>query len=57
MAALGNVLWHIPFLGFMNAIFTYLVGLLLTITVIAAPIGLGLMETGSFYSLRSAMLW
>ena len=48
MATLGNVLWHIPFLGFVNAIFTYLIGLLLTITVIAAPIGLGLMEYGKF---------
>ena len=48
MAALGNILWHFPFLGFVNAIFTYLFGLLLTITVVAAPIGLGLMEYGKF---------
>jgi uncharacterized membrane protein YccF (DUF307 family) len=46
MKFLGNILWHIPFLGFVSAIFTYLFGLLLTITVIAAPIGLGLMELG-----------
>ncbi len=48
MRLLGNILWHIPFLGFIDAIIVYLFGLLLTITVIAAPIGLGLMEYGKF---------
>jgi len=45
---IGNVLWHFPFFGFLNAIFVYLLGLILTATVIAAPIGLGLMEFGKF---------
>lgn len=49
MRALGNILWHIPFLGFLNALFTYVVGLLLTVTVVAAPIGLGLMQLGKFF--------
>lgn len=48
MRILGNVLWHFPFLGFVNAILTYLIGLLLTMTIVAAPIGLGLMEFGKF---------
>ena len=48
MKTLVNILWHIPFLGFVNAIIVYLLGLLLTVTVIAAPIGLGLMEYGKF---------
>lgn len=48
MRTLGNILWHIPFLGFVNAIVVYLFGLLLTISVVAAPIGLGLMEFGKF---------
>ena len=48
MRTLGNILWHVPFLGFVNAILVYLLGLLLTVTVIAAPIGLGLMEFGKF---------
>lgn len=48
MKTLGNVLWHFPFLGFIRAILTYLLGLLLTATVVAAPIGLGLMEFGKF---------
>lgn len=48
MRLLGNILWHIPFLGFVDAILAYLLGLLLTITVVAAPLGLGLMEYGKF---------
>jgi len=48
MKTLGNILWHIPFLGFVNAIVVYVLGLILTATVIAAPIGLGLMEFGKF---------
>ena len=48
MRTLGNILWHIPFLGFVSATVVYLFGLLLTATVVAAPIGLGLMEYGKF---------
>lgn len=48
MRTLGNILWHFPFFGFVNAIVVYLFGLILTATVVAAPIGLGLMEFGKF---------
>jgi uncharacterized membrane protein YccF (DUF307 family) len=48
MRALGNILWHFPYFGFISAILSWLFGLLLTATVIAAPIGLGLMEYGKF---------
>ena len=48
MKTLGKILWHFPFFGFINAIVVYLLGLILTATVIAAPIGLGLMEFGKF---------
>ena len=48
MKTLGNILWHFPFFGFVNAIIVYLCGLILTATVIASPIGLGLMEFGKF---------
>jgi len=48
MRTLGNILWHFPFFGFINAILVYIFGLLLIATVIAAPIGLGLMEFGKF---------
>jgi uncharacterized membrane protein YccF (DUF307 family) len=48
MRAFGNILWHFPFFGFVSASIVYLYGLLLTLTVIAAPIGLGYMELGKF---------
>jgi len=48
MRTLGNILWHVPFLGFLTAAFYWLLGLLLTLLVITAPLGLGLMEFGKF---------
>ena len=58
MKTIGNILWHFPFLGFITAIFTWLLGGLLMITVIAAPIGLGLMEYGKllFWPFGNAMV-
>lgn len=48
MRTLGNILWHIPFCGFLTAFGTFLIGGLLFITVIGAPIGLGLIEFSKF---------
>ena len=48
MRTLGNILWHIPFLGFLSALVTFLIGGLLVITVIGAPIGLGLIQLSRF---------
>ena len=48
MKSLGNILWHFPFLGFVNALFTFLLGGLLVITVVGAPIGLGLIQLSKF---------
>jgi uncharacterized membrane protein YccF (DUF307 family) len=48
MRTLGNILWHFPFLGFLSALFTFLLGGLLVITVIGAPIGLGLIQLSKF---------
>ena len=48
MRTLGNILWHFPFFGFMNALFTFLLGGFLVITVIGAPIGLGLIQLSKF---------
>lgn len=48
MRTLGNILWHFPFFGFITAAFYWLLGLLLTLLVVTAPIGLGLMEFGKF---------
>ena len=48
MKTLGNILWYFPFFGFVSAIIVFLLGTLLTITVIAAPIGLGLIQYSKF---------
>jgi uncharacterized membrane protein YccF (DUF307 family) len=48
MRTLGNILWHFPCLGFLNAAAAFLLGAILTATGIAAPIGLGLIEFGKF---------
>lgn len=48
MKALSTVLWHFPFLGFVDAAFIYLLGLFFTATVVGAPLGLGLLEFGKF---------
>jgi uncharacterized membrane protein YccF (DUF307 family) len=48
MKTLGNILWHIPFLGFLNALGTFLIGGLFVITVVGAPIGLGLIQLSKF---------
>ncbi len=48
MRTLGNILWHFPFLGFLTALVTFLIGGLFVITVIGAPIGLGLIQLSKF---------
>lgn len=48
MRTLANILWHIPFFGFVTAFFTFLLGSLLVITVVAAPIGLGVIQLSKF---------
>lgn len=48
MKTLGNILWHFPFLGFVNALLTFLLGGILVITVIGSPIGLGLIQLSKF---------
>ena len=48
MRTLGNILWHIPFLGFLTALGTFLIGGLFVLTVIGAPIGLGLIQLSKF---------
>nr|WP_321410981.1 YccF domain-containing protein [uncultured Carboxylicivirga sp.] len=48
MRTLGNILWHFPFFGFLSALSTFLIGGLFVITVIGAPIGLGLIQLSKF---------
>ncbi|MFR0874583.1 MAG: YccF domain-containing protein [Bilophila wadsworthia] len=44
MRLLGNILWHFPCFGFVTSLFSFLAGILLTVTVVGAPIGLGLIH-------------
>jgi uncharacterized membrane protein YccF (DUF307 family) len=48
MRTLANILWHVPFLGFLSALGTFIIGGLFVITVIGAPIGLGLIQLSKF---------
>ena len=48
MKTLGNIIWLVPFLGFLNALFVFIIGGLLVITVVGAPIGLGLIQLSKF---------
>ncbi len=48
MALLGNIFWYFPFFGFVSAAIVWLIGMLLVLTVIAAPLGTGLVELGRF---------
>ena len=40
MRLLGNILWHFPCFGFVTSLFSFLAGILLTVTVVGAPSGL-----------------
>lgn len=48
MRTLANILWHVPFMGFLNALGTFLIGGLFVITLVGAPIGLGLIQLSRF---------
>lgn len=48
MKTLGNILWHFPFFGFLTALCTFLIGVIFMITVIGAPIGLGMIQHSKF---------
>ena len=48
MKKLGNLLWHFPLFGFVTALLTFLTGGFFVITVIGAPIGLGLIQHSKF---------
>ena len=48
MRTLGNIIWHFPFFGWVSALLTFLLGSLLVITVVGAPLGLGLIQLSKF---------
>ncbi|MDD2632717.1 MAG: YccF domain-containing protein [Bacteroidales bacterium] len=49
MRTLGNILWHIPFLGFLTAFGTLIVGGLMMATIIGAPFGLTLIRLSKYF--------
>lgn len=48
MRGIANFLWHFPFFGFMSAFFNFILGGILVLTVVGAPIGLGLIQYAKF---------
>jgi uncharacterized membrane protein YccF (DUF307 family) len=48
MRTIGNILWHFPFFGFVDAVVAFLFGGFLVITIAGAPLGLGLIELSKF---------
>lgn len=48
MRTLGNIIWHFPLFGFLTAFFTFLVGVFFVLTIVGAPIGLGLIQHAKF---------
>lgn len=48
MRTLANILWHVPFLGFLSAFGAFLIGGLFVVTLVGAPIGLGLIQFSKF---------
>jgi len=48
MKKLGNILWHFPLFGFITSLYTFLIGSFFVLTVIGAPIGLGLIQHSKF---------
>lgn len=48
MRTLGNIIWHFPFLGFIDALITFLIGGFLVITVVGMPLGFGLIQLSKF---------
>ncbi len=48
MRIISIILWHVPFLGFFTAFVAFMVGGLFIITIIGAPLGLGLIELAKF---------
>jgi uncharacterized membrane protein YccF (DUF307 family) len=48
MKTLGNIIWHVFFLGFISAFVHFLIGLIITATVVGAPVGLGIIQYSKF---------
>ncbi len=49
MRTFGNIIWHFPYLGFLNAINMYILGFLFVLTGVGFPIRQGMFQIGKFY--------
>lgn len=43
-----NIIWYFPFFGFVFAFFTAISGLLMCVTIVGLPLGLGLLQIAKF---------
>jgi uncharacterized membrane protein YccF (DUF307 family) len=48
MRTFGNIIWHIPYFGFMSAFGVFIMGILMILTIIGAPVGFGLLQLSKF---------
>lgn len=48
MRTLGNIIWHIPYCGFLKSLFYAIGGLFWCITIIGIPLGMGLFQLSLF---------
>lgn len=51
MRTLGNLIWHFPFMGFLVSGYFFILGCILCITIIGAPLGTG------FFKISKMLLW
>lgn len=49
MRTFANIIWYFPFFGFLNALASFFFAGLFFLTIIGAPIGMGLLQLGRFY--------
>ena len=47
MRILGNIIWHIPYLGFLQAFSYALIGCLFCLTIVGIPLGMGMFHIAS----------
>ena len=48
MRILGNILWHIPYCGFMSALYFFFLGLFWCLTIVGLPLGISLLHFARF---------
>lgn len=48
MRTFGNIIWHLPFLGFLQSLIYAIGGVIWCITIIGIPLGMGLFQLSLF---------